>query len=156
MVLLPPSSPDLEPCYFFLFPKMKLKLKGRRFDTIEQIQAETKRVLDIVTEKKFQEAFTKWRRRWDRYVHAGGNYFEGDDGAKICFKNQQIHQLFIQFINCVWWRPHMATHHATKHNTPIHNILLTAPQFSISQKALGTLPETGNVMPKHVGATIHN
>jgi hypothetical protein len=26
----------------------------------------------------------------------------------------------------------------------------------ISQKALGTLPEDGNVMPKHVGATIHN
>jgi hypothetical protein len=28
--------------------------------------------------------------------------------------------------------------------------------LSISQKALGTLPEEGNVMPKHVGATIHN
>jgi hypothetical protein len=41
-------------------------------------------------------------------------------------------------------------------NMPIHSILLTAPQLSISQKALGTLPEDGNVMPKHVGATIHN
>jgi hypothetical protein len=39
---------------------------------------------------------------------------------------------------------------------PIHNILSTAPQFSVSQKALGTLPEDGNVMLKHVGATIHN
>jgi hypothetical protein len=28
--------------------------------------------------------------------------------------------------------------------------------LSISQKALGTLPEYGNAMPKHVGATIHN
>jgi hypothetical protein len=36
-------------------------------------------------------------------------------------------------------------------NTPIHSILLTASQLSISQKALGTLPEDGNVMPKHVG-----
>jgi hypothetical protein len=43
-----------------------------------------------------------------------------------------------------------------RHNTPIHNILSTAPQLSISQKALGTLPEDGNVMPKHVGATVHN
>jgi hypothetical protein len=43
-----------------------------------------------------------------------------------------------------------------RHNTPIHNILSTAPQLSISQKALGTLPEGGNVIPKHVGATIHN
>jgi hypothetical protein len=50
----------------------------------------------------------------------------------------------------------IATHHLTKHNTPIHNILSTAPQMSISQKALGTLPEDGNVMPKHAGTTIHN
>jgi hypothetical protein len=35
-------------------------------------------------------------------------------------------------------------------------MLPTAPQLSISQKALGTLPGDGNVMPKHVGATIHN
>jgi hypothetical protein len=48
------------------------------------------------------------------------------------------------------------THHVTRHNTLFHNILLTAPQLSISQKALGTLPEDGNVMPKHVGATIYN
>jgi hypothetical protein len=47
-------------------------------------------------------------------------------------------------------------HHVIRHNTPIHNILSTAPQLRISQKALGTLPEDGNVMPKHVGETIHN
>jgi hypothetical protein len=47
-------------------------------------------------------------------------------------------------------------HHTTRHNTPIHNILSTDPQLSISQKALGTLPEDFNVMPKHVRATIHN
>ena len=48
------------------------------------------------------------------------------------------------------------THHVTKHNTPIHSILSTAPQLSISQKALETLPEDGNVMSKHAEATIHN
>jgi hypothetical protein len=47
-------------------------------------------------------------------------------------------------------------HHITRHNTPIHNILSIAPQLSIYQKALGTLPEDGNVMPKDVGDTIHN
>jgi hypothetical protein len=47
-------------------------------------------------------------------------------------------------------------HHATRHNTLIHNILSTAPQLSVSQKALGTLPEDGNVMPKHVGVNIHD
>jgi hypothetical protein len=47
-------------------------------------------------------------------------------------------------------------HHVTRLNTPIHNILSTAPQLNISQKALGTLLEDGNVMPKRIGATIHN
>jgi hypothetical protein len=36
----PQYSPHLAPCDFFIFPKMKLKLKGRRFDTIEEIQGE--------------------------------------------------------------------------------------------------------------------
>jgi hypothetical protein len=76
----PPYSLDLPPCEFFLFPKMKLKLKGRRFGIIEQIQTESQRVLDTLTEKDFQETFQKWRRRWDRCLHAGGNYFETDDG----------------------------------------------------------------------------
>jgi hypothetical protein len=44
----------------------------------------------------------------------------------------------------------------TRHDTPIHNILSTTPQLSISQKALGTLPDDGNVMPTHVGATVRN
>jgi hypothetical protein len=39
---------------------------------------------------------------------------------------------------------------------PIHNILSTVPQLSISQKVLGTLPDDDNIMPKHVGTTIHN
>jgi hypothetical protein len=72
-----------------------------------------------------------------------------------------MQQLFIQFINYVCYILHVsalqiATHHVTRHNTPIHNILSTAPQLSASQKTLGTLPEDGYVMPKHVGATIHN
>jgi hypothetical protein len=50
---------DLAPCDFFLFPKMKLKLKGCWFDTTEEIQAESQRVLDTLTEKDFQEAFQK-------------------------------------------------------------------------------------------------
>jgi len=59
---------------------MKLKVKGRRFDTIEEIEAESQRVLDTLTEKDFQEAYQKWRRWWDGCLHAGGNYLEDDGG----------------------------------------------------------------------------
>jgi hypothetical protein len=55
----PPYTPDLAPCDFFLFPKLKLKLKGRRVDTTEEMQAESPRVLDALAEKDFQEAFQK-------------------------------------------------------------------------------------------------
>jgi hypothetical protein len=49
---------------------MKLKLKGRR-STIEKTQAESQRVLD--TERKgLPGSVQKWRRRWDRCLHAGG------------------------------------------------------------------------------------
>ena len=47
-------------------------------------------------------------------------------------------------------------HHVTRNNTPFHSILSSASQLSISQKALETLPENGNVMLKHAEATIHN
>jgi hypothetical protein len=50
----PPYSHDLATCYFFPLPKIKLKLKDRRFDTIENIQAESHRMLDRLTEKDFQ------------------------------------------------------------------------------------------------------
>jgi hypothetical protein len=40
----PMYFPDLAPCDFILLPKMKLKLKGCRFDTNEEMQAESPRV----------------------------------------------------------------------------------------------------------------
>jgi histone-lysine N-methyltransferase SETMAR len=41
-----PYSPDLAPCNFFLFPKMKLQLKGHSFDMTEEIHAESQEVID--------------------------------------------------------------------------------------------------------------
>jgi hypothetical protein len=57
---------------------------------------------------------------------------------------------------CVVSSDVVRTHNVTRYNTPIHNILSTAPQLSNSQKVLGRLSEDGNVMPKHVGVAIHN
>ena len=40
-VTQPPYSPDLVPCDFWLFPKLKSPLKGRRFQTIHEFQENT-------------------------------------------------------------------------------------------------------------------
>jgi hypothetical protein len=53
ITVIPPHSPDLAPCDFFLFPKMKLRLK-RRFDMTEEIHADSQEVIDILTFENFQ------------------------------------------------------------------------------------------------------
>ena len=44
----PPHSLDLSPCDFFLFLKMKLKLKGRCFDSIEEIQTNLQDMMETL------------------------------------------------------------------------------------------------------------
>jgi len=76
----PVYSPDLAPCDFYVFPKMKLRLKGRRFVSIEEIQAKSQQVLNTPTPADFNECFQKWQNLWDRFIQAQGDYFEGDGG----------------------------------------------------------------------------
>ena len=78
----PPYSPDLAPSDIFLFPKLKMKLKGRRFQTLEEIQAESQAVLNTLRQNDFQEFFKNWQRRWDRCHASEGDYFEDDAGPK--------------------------------------------------------------------------
>ena len=74
----PPYSPDLAPADFFLFPKLKTTLKGRRFQTIEEIQENAIRELRAITERAFQEAFQQWKKRWEQCIASRGDYFKGD------------------------------------------------------------------------------
>jgi hypothetical protein len=73
-----PYSPDLAPCNFFLFPKMKLQLNGCCFDRLEEIQRESQNVLGTLREQDFQHTFQQLQWRWNRCVDAQGDYFEGD------------------------------------------------------------------------------
>jgi hypothetical protein len=45
---------------------MKIKLKGRHFDIIEIIEAESQAVLNTLIEHNFQDAFKKWQKHWER------------------------------------------------------------------------------------------
>jgi len=55
-----------------------MRLKGQRFQTVEEIQAESQAVLNTLRENDFQECFKKWQRRWDHCQFQEGDYFEGD------------------------------------------------------------------------------
>ena len=74
----PPYSPDLAPCNFWLFPKLKENLRGNRYSTIEDMKEAVTRVLNTLTQEDFQGAFQKLLERYNKCIDVGGEYFEGD------------------------------------------------------------------------------
>jgi len=74
----PPYSPDLSPVDFFLFPNLKSSLKGRRFDTFDEIQKNSTKELFAIPKEAFHKAFQSLQKRWERCVASEGNYFEGE------------------------------------------------------------------------------
>ena len=70
----PPYSPDLAPCDFCLFPK----LRGCRYETIEEMKEALTKVIDTLTEEDFHGVFQKLLERYNKWIVARGDYFEGD------------------------------------------------------------------------------
>ena len=70
----PPYSPDLAPCGFSLFHK----LRGCRYETIEEMKEVVTKVIDTLTQEDFHGAFQKLLERYNKCIAAGGDYFEGD------------------------------------------------------------------------------
>ena len=69
----PPYSPDLAPCDFCLFPK----LRGCRYETIEEMKEAVTKVIDTLTQEDFHGAFQKLLERY-KCIAAGRDYFEGE------------------------------------------------------------------------------
>ena len=63
-VYMPPPlySPDLVPADFFLFPKLKTLMKGKRFATFEEIKDKSKQELLAITKDAFQKCFEDWKK----------------------------------------------------------------------------------------------
>ena len=59
----PPYSPDSSPSDYFVFLKVKLQLKGARFDTIEEIQKAVTDQLNKIPTEDFSKAMKKLEKR---------------------------------------------------------------------------------------------
>jgi hypothetical protein len=79
MIPHPPYSPDLAPCDFVLFPRLKSTLKGKRFQDIVEIQLNTTPQLQAIPKQAYQTCIEKWKDRWNCCIQSGGSYFEGDN-----------------------------------------------------------------------------
>ena len=75
-VPLSPYSPDLAPCDFWLFPKLKEKLRGCCYETIEEMKEAVTKVIDTLTQEDFHGAFQKLLERYNKCIAARGDYFE--------------------------------------------------------------------------------
>ena len=74
----PPYSPDLAPCDFFPFPRMKRDLKQKCVQNVEEVSGKTTEALKAITLQEFQNCFEQWKKRWDKCIDCQGEYFEGD------------------------------------------------------------------------------
>ena len=72
------SSPSLKsrPCslWLWLFPK----LRGCRYETIEEMKEAVMKLIDTLIKEDFLEAFQKLLEQYNKCIAAGGHYFEGE------------------------------------------------------------------------------
>ena len=74
-VCQPLYCPNLAPCDFWLFPK----LRGCRYEAIEEMKETVTKVIGTLTQEEFHGAFQKLLEWYNKCFAAGGDYFEGDE-----------------------------------------------------------------------------
>src|SRR5437016_14107191 len=63
----PPYSPDLAPCGFFLFPRIKKELKGESFNNVENLSRAVQTVVESIPKADYEKSFPS-RRSEERRV----------------------------------------------------------------------------------------
>lgn len=80
----PPYSPDLSPCDFWLYPRMKRGLKGCWFHSLDALEAAVDVEIGAIASHEYTDCFLhKWPMRWARCVYHDGDYFEGLSGTNV-------------------------------------------------------------------------
>ncbi|GFW16179.1 uncharacterized protein TNCV_4263441 [Trichonephila clavipes] len=69
-----PFSPNFNPPDFFLFPRLKLALKEKRFDNIFDVQRIVTRLLNSISKEDFLQSFEAMSQR---YKVMGSDCFVG-------------------------------------------------------------------------------
>ena len=72
----PPYSPDLAPSDFFLFRNMKKPLRGRRFQTDEEVKAAVIEWFEGQEKPFFENGLKSLKSKWEKCVEVAGDYIE--------------------------------------------------------------------------------
>ena len=69
----PPYSPDLAFCDFWLFPKLKEKLRACLYEITEEMKEAVTEDIDMLKQEDFHGAFQKLLERHNKCIAAGGD-----------------------------------------------------------------------------------
>ena len=72
----PPYSPDLAPCDFHLFPKLKEYLRGVLFKSNEELERPVRSWIRAQRSDFFLDGFRQLVHRWKKCVNTAGDYVE--------------------------------------------------------------------------------
>jgi hypothetical protein len=98
-----PYSPDLPPCDFYLYPKLKSALKGTNLQSVDEVKSKTADLLNRVSGDDLQRCFDKWKIRMKRYIDGGRGV--GWRGYKVICKSLKINPIF--HTSLVVLQPHL-------------------------------------------------
>ncbi|UYV80230.1 hypothetical protein LAZ67_18002094 [Cordylochernes scorpioides] len=84
----PPYSPDIAPNDLFLFPKLKAVLKGRHFDTREDIIEKSLLALKSIPKEAYKNCFDNWEKRW-RWIPSKSWNFAPSTFASIFLRRKE-------------------------------------------------------------------
>ncbi len=74
----PPYSLDLAPNDFWLYPRVKKGLRGRKFDWIQDLEDAFDTQIGLIACEEFKNCMLwSWPTRWRKCLAHQGRYFEG-------------------------------------------------------------------------------
>jgi len=71
-----PYSPDLAPSDFYLFPKLKLFLAGRRFSLNQEAIAAVEEYFADLMKNHYRDGIMALEHRWNKCIRLQGDYVE--------------------------------------------------------------------------------
>jgi histone-lysine N-methyltransferase SETMAR len=70
----PPSSPDLAPSDFYLFPKLKLFLAGQLFSSNQEVILAVQEYFADLTKNHYRDRIMSLEHCWNKYISLKGGY----------------------------------------------------------------------------------
>jgi len=72
----PAYSPDLSPCDFWLFPKIKEQLRGKDFQDANELHGALEEQMSSLQKEDFYQCYEQWFERMNKCIRVEGHYFE--------------------------------------------------------------------------------